>query len=117
MLFRGKIAVYCENRTKHTNTYVGRMQSFIMLKQVIYIYTYIYIITTGYDYENIKKRDSECVNVVKVAQDRMTCKDFCDYCDESESSTKKANVFTSRVSSHTKEDYGQQILRVSLLVS
>jgi hypothetical protein len=79
-----------------------------MLKQVVHI------VTTGY--ESIKKRGSQYVNGIKVAQGRMNCKDFCDYCDESESSTTKANAFTGRVSSHTKEDYGQQILRVSLLV-
>jgi hypothetical protein len=45
----------------------------------------------------LKREDSECVKGIKVAQDRRYSKDFCDYCDESESSTEKAKcVYKSR---------------------
>jgi hypothetical protein len=34
MLFRETVAVYCENRTEHTDTLcMGRMQSFSVLKR------------------------------------------------------------------------------------
>jgi translation initiation factor IF-1 len=39
MLFMETVAVYCENNTEHTNTLWGKMQSFSMLKQVVYIAT------------------------------------------------------------------------------
>jgi hypothetical protein len=39
MLFRETVAVYCENRTEHRYTLVGRMQSFSMLKQMVRILT------------------------------------------------------------------------------
>jgi hypothetical protein len=40
MLFRETVAVYCENHTEHTNTLcVGRMQSFSVLKEMVYIVT------------------------------------------------------------------------------
>jgi hypothetical protein len=32
MLFGETVAVYCENHTEHTNTCVGRMQGFSVLK-------------------------------------------------------------------------------------
>jgi hypothetical protein len=38
MLFRERVAVYCEDHTEHINTLcVGRMQSFSVLKQVVHI--------------------------------------------------------------------------------
>jgi hypothetical protein len=40
MVFGETVAVYCENHTEHTNTLcVGRMQTFIVLKQVVRILT------------------------------------------------------------------------------
>jgi translation initiation factor IF-1 len=39
MLFRETVAVYCENRTEHTDTLCGRMQSSDMLKQVVHVVT------------------------------------------------------------------------------
>jgi hypothetical protein len=39
LLFGETVAVYCENHMKHTNTLVGRMQSFGVLKQVVHIIT------------------------------------------------------------------------------
>jgi translation initiation factor IF-1 len=39
MLFSETVAVYCENRTEHTDTLCGRMQSFSKLKQVVHIVT------------------------------------------------------------------------------
>jgi translation initiation factor IF-1 len=39
MLFGETVAVYCENHMEHTDTLVGRMRSFGMLKQVVYILT------------------------------------------------------------------------------
>jgi hypothetical protein len=35
MLFRETVAVYCENHTKHTDTLLGRLQGFSVLKQVV----------------------------------------------------------------------------------
>jgi hypothetical protein len=37
MMFKETVAVYCENHMEHTTHSVGRMQSFGMLKQVVYI--------------------------------------------------------------------------------
>lgn len=109
MMFRGETVVYFENHTEQTNTICRRNAQFYYVKA-----GGIYDIET-IRYERIKKRDSGYVYGVKVAQYRMNIEDFCDYCDESGSSTNKTNVLTSRLSSHTKEDYGQQILRVSQL--
>jgi hypothetical protein len=39
ILFGGTVAVYCGNHTAHTDTRVGRMQSFCMLKHVEHIVT------------------------------------------------------------------------------
>jgi hypothetical protein len=36
MLFRERVAVYCENHTEHTDTLCGRKADFSMLKQVAY---------------------------------------------------------------------------------
>jgi hypothetical protein len=39
MPFRETVAVYCENRTEHKNTVMGKMLSFTVLKQVVHIVT------------------------------------------------------------------------------
>jgi hypothetical protein len=36
ILYREIVAVYCENHIKHTDS-VGKLQSYLMLKQVVYI--------------------------------------------------------------------------------
>jgi hypothetical protein len=41
MLFRETVAVYCENRTEHTDTLCGgRMQSVSVLKQAVLVIAY-----------------------------------------------------------------------------
>jgi hypothetical protein len=39
MLFRETVDIYCENHTEHTDILWGRIQSFGMLKSVVYIVT------------------------------------------------------------------------------
>jgi hypothetical protein len=39
MLFRETVAVYCENRTEHTNTPCEQNESFSVLKHVVHIVT------------------------------------------------------------------------------
>jgi hypothetical protein len=39
MLFRETAAVYCENRTEHTNTLRGQNAAFCVLKKVVHILT------------------------------------------------------------------------------
>jgi hypothetical protein len=39
MLFRERVAVYCENHTEHTDTPCGQNAGFSMLRQVVYIVT------------------------------------------------------------------------------
>jgi hypothetical protein len=39
MLFGETVALYCENHTEHTNTMYGRMQSFIMVKNMVHMST------------------------------------------------------------------------------
>jgi hypothetical protein len=39
MLFRERVAVYCENHTEHANTLCGQNAEFSMLQQVVHIVT------------------------------------------------------------------------------
>jgi hypothetical protein len=65
MLFRRKFAVYCDIHMKHTNTDSWQKAQFYYVKS-----GGIYIVTTGYDYQSIKKKDCECVNDIKVSGSR-----------------------------------------------
>jgi hypothetical protein len=59
MMFRGKIVVYCDNHTEHTNTLCGQEAGFYMLDQVVYIPT------TGFYSVNTRDQFTHLYGMIK----------------------------------------------------